>query len=229
MGRILLLASLSVIGLLGRRTFSGGRDVRRQCLHDLPACEGGRGRERETATPKGLVSPNSPLDDRSALSDAGEHASRLAARRDGTGSCRLRRRGRIEAVAPGDLPPIRRDYRDLIVRWADGFYAPPRDVRRAGISDPTLVRDATGRLAGLSASRLTSALRDGRSDRQVVAFGFTPGRPVGAAPAGPLRHHQRLLRRASDRVPALPGALAPVMIRAKKAQRVSKKATAPNR
>lgn len=93
----------------------------------------------------------------------------------GSGLAGCEAAGRMDGVARGDLPAIRRDYRNVIVRWAEGFYAQPRDVRRARISDPELTRDGTGRLVWLVCVEADVNLRDGRSDRQVVAFGFTPG------------------------------------------------------
>lgn len=78
-------------------------------------------------------------------------------------------------VAPGDLPPIARDFRRSILAWAKLYYAEPASVRGGAISDPVLVRDDTGRLLWLVCIEADAALVDGgRTGLVRQAFGFAP-------------------------------------------------------
>ena len=75
-----------------------------------------------------------------------------------------------EEVGFGRLPPITRDYRARILSWARHFYVGIRPTGPASISDPLLIRDATGRLLWLVCVETPSVLP--RPER--LAFGFAP-------------------------------------------------------
>ena len=74
-------------------------------------------------------------------------------------------------VSPGDLPPIQADYGARVARWARGFYADPRSLRNASISDPELVRDSSGRLVWLVCVEADAA---GTLGPERQAIGFAP-------------------------------------------------------
>ena len=74
------------------------------------------------------------------------------------------------AVMTGDLPPIAKDYRQSIATWARTYYASPRALRAARISDPVLTRDSTGRLVWLVC--IEAHVPSAGAERQ--AFGFAP-------------------------------------------------------
>ena len=75
-----------------------------------------------------------------------------------------------KAVGFGQLPPITREYRARILSWARHFYVETRPPGPAVISDPVLIRDATGRLLWLVCVEAPSGLP--RPER--LAFGFAP-------------------------------------------------------
>lgn len=80
-----------------------------------------------------------------------------------------------EEVGLGQLPPISRDYKAKITKWARGYYREPRAVTAAMLSDPVLIRDGTGRLLWLvcfeAANGSPSALSP---SPERFAFGFAP-------------------------------------------------------
>lgn len=79
-------------------------------------------------------------------------------------------------VGLGTLPPISRDYKARITRWARTYYLEPRTVGGAMLSDPVLIRDGTGRLLWLvcfEAATGSAASRSPAPER--FAFGFAPG------------------------------------------------------
>ena len=78
-------------------------------------------------------------------------------------------------VGLGALPPISRDYRSKITKWAKTYYSEPRAVGGAMLSDPILIRDGTGRLLWLvcfEAANGSAAARTPAPER--FAFGFAP-------------------------------------------------------
>lgn len=79
------------------------------------------------------------------------------------------------AVALGGLPPIAHDYKARISKWARTYYADPRAVGPAMVSDPVLVRDGTGRLLWLVCFEAANASPSARSTApERFAFGFAP-------------------------------------------------------
>ena len=80
-----------------------------------------------------------------------------------------------EEVDGGSLPPINDDYRAMIARWARRYYAEPRSVGPAAVSDPVLVRDGTGRLMWLVCLEVpTPPRRTVPGAPEFLAFGFSP-------------------------------------------------------
>lgn len=80
-----------------------------------------------------------------------------------------------QEVDGGTLAPITGEYRGMIVRWARRYYAEPKAIGPAAISDPVLVRDGTGRLLWLVCLEIPNPpVRTMPGAPERLAFGFSP-------------------------------------------------------
>lgn len=93
----------------------------------------------------------------------------------GLAACATEPVPRQEAVLHGQLPPIQREYRAMIVGWSRTYYATPRAIASPRISDPVPIRDGSGRLMYLICVSAQNLGRGGApAGPELHAFGLGP-------------------------------------------------------